>query len=228
MREAIAELRGKKLYRIFVALLVSNATSVLFLLARNLESGVRRYDFLLWNLFLAVVPLFLALWLWWRLMSSSWRTWQNIALSIGWILFLPNSYYLITDYIHLRETFEVNILYDVVMIMSFVLNGLIVGYLSLLIVHVELLKRIRRRDAHLIISLVLLACSFAIFLGRILRWNSWDLFLHPAGLLFDVSNQIIDPINPSGVVTTGSFFLMLGSFYIVVWNLTAYAMGPKR
>lgn len=223
MKKKLLQLREDHIGRIIGALVLAHLASTFLLFARSVEAGNDRYYFLLWNMFLAVMPLVLSVWLRKRLNSSSWLTWKNLLLTTLWVTFLPNSFYLVTDLIHLHQTYEINIYYDVVLFMSFIINGFITGFMSIYLVHVELARRVRRRDAHVVIASVLLIASFAIFLGRFLRWNSWDVFLHPAGVLFDVSNQFISPASPSAFVTTASFFILLASSYAVVWTLAMYA-----
>ncbi|OGL38025.1 hypothetical protein A3J32_01995 [Candidatus Saccharibacteria bacterium RIFCSPLOWO2_02_FULL_46_7] len=94
------------------------------------------------------------------------------------------------------------------------------GFASLLIFHQALLKRLKKRSAHQIIAGIILLCSFAIYLGRYLRWNTWDVLINPAGLLFDVSDRLLNPSShPQTFVTTLSFFVLLGSTYTVVWQM---------
>lgn len=144
----------------------------------------------------------------------------NLALTFLWLAFLPNSFYIVTDFIHLHATGEVGLLYDIVMLSSFIFNGFVVGFMSLYMVHRELLLRVRRRDAHAVMGSVLLVCSFAIYLGRYMRWNTWDVLVNPAGILFDVSDYLINPAaKPQVFVTTITFFALLGSMYIVSWQL---------
>lgn len=206
--------------RVFYALLVSNGVSLLLFGLRSVESLTDRYWFLLWNLALAWLPLALA-WLLVRwLKSSPWLSWQNLGLTVLWLGFLPNSFYLISDLVHLHATGEVSLLYDIVMFVSFIFNGLAAGFMSIFLVHRELVKRIVGEWAHLVVGLVLFACSFAIYLGRSLRWNTWDVLINPAGLLFDVSDRVVNPgLHPQTFVTTITFFLLLSSMYFVVWEL---------
>jgi uncharacterized membrane protein len=85
--------------------------------------------------------------------------------------------------------------------------------------HRLLLSRLSRHTSHSIIAVVLLVCSFAIYLGRDLRWNSWDALLHPAGILFDVSDPIFSPsTHHDAFTTTLMFFILLGAIYIVAWQ----------
>lgn len=205
---------------LFWALVLSNFLSIALYVVRTIDAGNNRHAYFLWNLTLAWLPVLFAWMLGRRLKSGTWLSAGNIVLTLLWLGFLPNSFYLASDLIHLGETGEVSLLYDAVMFLSFIFNGFIAGFLSLLLVHGFLLERVRRRDAHFIISLVLLLCGFAIYLGRYLRWNTWDVLLSPAGILFDVSERVINPIeHPQAFMTTFTFFALLGTMYIVVFHL---------
>lgn len=176
------------------------------------------YSYLLWNLFLAWLPLLFALWLMNVLSRKRWSSWEGLAASLLWLVFLPNSFYLISDFIHLQDASSSDVLYNAVMFTSFVFTGVTLGLASVYLVHRELGKRLRLRTATLWIALVLLACSFAIYIGRDLRWNSWDVLFSPGGLLFDVSDRLISPSQyPELLRTTLSFWVLLSSMYGVAW-----------
>lgn len=201
------------------ALLFSSLISVLLFLGRAVHYGSSDYWFLNWNLFLAWLPLLFAWQLHKCLKTQAWSTWQNLTLSFLWLGFLPNSFYICSDLVHLPIFSAGTILYDVVLLLSFSINGFFLGFLSLFIIHNQLFKRIKQRS-HFIIAAILLLCSFAIYLGRYLRWNTWDVLINPAGLLFDLSDRIINPAShPQTFVTTLSFFALLGSIYVVIWQI---------
>lgn len=211
----------------FLALGGAHIVSILLFLARTADASNPRYWFLLWNAFLAVLPLGLAWWLSDRLQKSRWKRWLNIALTLLWISFLPNSFYIISDLIHLHQTGEVSLLYDAVLFMSFILNGLIAGYISVYLVHRQLLRRMAYPFAHIIIGGVFLLCGMAIYLGRYMRWNSWDLFLHPAAVLFDISTQFISPASQGLFGTTISIFVVLTSTYVIGWQIIRLLVYKK-
>ena len=143
-----------------------------------------------------------------------------LAVTVLWVGFLPNSFYLISDYVHLGEVTRADIVFDVVMIGSFALNGLLLGYLSLFLVHGELRKRLSARTSGALVGVVLLISSFAIYVGRDLRWNTWDVILSPASLLFDISDRLINAgAHPQVLSTTVSFFILLSSIYVVILYL---------
>jgi uncharacterized membrane protein len=201
------------------ALLISNGVSLLLFCLRVFGAESYRFSFLLWNLFLAAVPLVFAAVLVKSLATSRWFSAKNIILTFLWLGFLPNSFYIVTDLIHVHLTGEINILFDVVMMMSFIFNGFVFGYLSLYAVHRQLLKRMARRRAHGVVAIIFVACSFAIYLGRFMRWNTWDILAHPWGILFDVTDRLVSPLaHPQAFTTTFTFTVLLGSIYMVVWE----------
>jgi uncharacterized membrane protein len=125
---------------------------------------------------------------------------------------------MVSDLVHLLEVDDKTVLFDAVMFTSFVVNGLILGVSSLFIVHWELAKRVPALTAYKIVGSILLLCSYGIYVGRELRWNTWDLLTHPASVLFDVSDRMINfRSHPRMFVTTLSFFLLIGSTYLMLW-----------
>lgn len=176
--------------------------------------------YLIWNLFLAWIPLALSYGLIRLLKQRLWSSWPAIGLSLAWLVFLPNSFYMVSDFIHLQDTPRTSVLFDSLMFTLFILNGLILGYTSLYLVQRELRKRLGRWQTVSFVAAVLLSCSFAIYLGRDLRWNSWDVLVNPAGILFDISERLIRPFAyPQAFGVTLMFFAFLGGLYWVIWNL---------
>lgn len=180
-----------------------------------------RYWFLLWNLFLAWLPLLFAWILYKRSLAGLHWSAINFMLFALWLLFLPNAFYLISDFIHLRVPTNANIMYDVVLLGTYALSGMILGYISLFLIHKRLYQRFNKK-AHLFIGATLLLCGFAIYLGRYLRWNSWDILVNPFGLLFDVTDRFINPTDHIITFsTTLLFFAFLSTIYLVIWRAVA-------
>lgn len=220
--------RRPDIYRVILALLFSNLVAVILIIIGAQKSGSGYYYFLIYNMALAYVPILFASWLVKRLKTTAWLSTGNIILSLLWLGFLPNSFYMITDLIHAQTSIGFDLLYNIVLILVCIFNCLVAGYISLYLVHWALLKRFYYRNVHLVIGLVLLLCSFAIYLGRYLRWNSWDVIFNPAGLLFDVSDSIASPsTHPEVLTTTLTFFLLLTSIYIVIWQLARSVKESK-
>ncbi len=211
--------------RVLFALLGSSLLSILLLVLRMVAAGNYRFNFMIWNLFLAWLPLLFAIWLWDNMLEKHWLSWQNVLLTLLWVSFLPNSFYMMSDLIHLQNSSETTLLYDAAMLMSFILNGLLLGYMSVHMVHSQFRKRFRPVTAHTLIGLVFLSSSFAIYLGRYLRWNTWDIVFHPAALIFDITDSFINPLfHLQAFLVTGVFFLLIGGFYIAGYRL----LTPRR
>ena len=214
---------------IILVLLPLTFTSIAFLLIRMWLTGSLIFWFMAWNLLLAWIPLEIIIWLKNRLKSQPWLTVPNLLISLAWLLFLPNSFYVMTDIIHLQSRGDISIMYDAVMLLSFVLCGLILGYINLYMMHKMLMERMSQKRSHMAIAGVLLLCSFAIYLGRYLRWNTWDVLVSPAGLLFDVSERFINPvIHAQTYALTTVFFVFLGTLYLFVYGLMQRLEGKSK
>lgn len=219
---------NRKYLPLIEALIISNFVSLLLFFVRVWGAESFRFWFLFWNLLLGAVPLLFAGLLLKGLRRWRWLSWQNLGLSFLWLGFLPNSFYILTDLMHIHMTGEINILFDVVLFSSCIFNSFVLGYISLYLVHHELLKRVRYQLAHAAAGIVLFACSFAIYLGRFLRWNSWDVLAHPFGLLFDVTNRVVNPVaHPQAPTTTLTFFLLLTSMYMVIFEFVHLLRGDR-
>lgn len=226
VKKLLASVRYKGVVR---ALVVSNVVSLILFAVRAASAQNTRYSFLAWNLLLGLLPLLIAVWLKHRLGKLPWLSPANLVLTILWLVFLPNSFYLITDLIHLNNTGEVSKLYDATVFFSFIFNGYISGFISIYILHSELIRRRGTAIGHTVIAGVFVLCGFAIYLGRYLRWNTWDVVADPAGILFDVSERVINPISyPQSFATTFSFFLLLASSYAVTWEVARSLQSESK
>lgn len=195
-------------------LLVFSAVSLLFLLLRIIFSDSFRYWFLSWNLILAWIPIIAAILLIRVLRSYRWASWQAILLSVIWLFFLPNSFYLITDFIHLKTTQEISLLFDVVLLGAFSFSGFFLGFVSLALIHSEFNKRFRSKLSNQLVLIIIFLASFAIYLGRYLRWNSWDIVVNPTGIIYDVVDRVASPSDyPVTFITTLMFFIIISTFY---------------
>lgn len=220
------KLTAETYFGLLRALLVSNALSLLLLAARMLSTGSTRFWYMTWNLLLAWLPVMFAYFCTKRHVAKGKLGLGVVLLAILWLGFLPNSFYLLSDLIHLRPTGQISVLYDAVMLGSFIFNGFIAGYMSVYIMHKHLLRFSQEMVAAVLICVVFLLCGFAVYLGRTLRWNSWDVLLNPAGILFDVSDGIINPFeHPQIILTTTTFFLITGSFYFVLYEAIKFIQG---
>jgi uncharacterized membrane protein len=188
------------------------------LAVRILVTGTNRYGFVVENLALAWVSLIFCWLLVKNLARESWLNWKNIILTIFFLAFLPNTWYVLTDFIHLTSTSEISLLYDIALLNFFVLSGFIIGCTCLYLFHLELLKRLSNWTSWLIILVIILLSGFAIYIGRDLRWSSWDIVNDPGGFLASVSDRVIDPFgHPRALNVTGIFFVTISTTYVATW-----------
>jgi uncharacterized membrane protein len=167
------------------------AWCVLLVAARVVYSGRWTFVFLGWNLFLAAIPLAASLCL--RRMDP--RRWpvRRALLFVGWLLFLPNAPYIVTDLVHLEPRPPVPVWFDLAMLLSAAATGLIMGYLSLLDVHRVLEARFGWVRAWAATAASLIGCGYGIYLGRFLRFNSWEVLTGPGRLLRIVAHHLLSP-----------------------------------
>ncbi len=185
---------------------------------RLLATGVSRYWFVPENLLLAWLALFFGWILVQQLGRKGWRNWRALILTGLWTLFLPNAWYVMTDFIHVFDSGEISYLYDIAMITTLTLSGFLLGFTSLFMVHRQLLKRIDILSCSIIIETVILLVSFAIYLGRDLRWNVWDIFTNPSGLILSITDRLINPFGfPRALNVTAIFFVMISGIYFSAW-----------
>jgi uncharacterized membrane protein len=178
-----------------------------------------QYSYLLWNLFLAWIPLLLAFRLVEVLKRKPWSSWEALFFSLLWIIFLPNSFYMISDFIHLQTAPYSEIVFFAITFASIIYTAVVLGFISLYLIHIELKKRLSEVDAAIVIAITVLICSVAIYIGRDLRWNSWDVLTNPGGIIFELTDQMFNPsFYAKAISIIGVFFILLGSMYILAYS----------
>ena len=177
------------------------------------------FDYLTWNLLLAWLPLIFAARLTKVLKNKLWSSWEALGLSILWLIFLPNSFYMISDFIHLQDISQYNAVYDAIMLTSFVYTAVIMGFSSLFLVHLHIKRRATTRVSSGIVAFILFISSIAVYFGRDLRWNSWDLLTNPGGLSYDFYYRIDHLTSyPEMSVTIVALFVLLCVMYNLLWR----------
>jgi len=205
--------------KLLTILCLSTGLSIFLVFFRIQYTSSLCYIFLVWNLVLAWIPLLAALIL--KEMEYS-RVANYVCplLLLTWFLFFPNAPYILTDLFHLKPKAEIPLWYDLVLILLAAWNGLILGFVSLHIVHRYLDRKLGSFYSWLIVLFALVTSSFGIYLGRFLRWNSWDIVSNPMLLLTDILERILNPFShPQTVGVTLIFSLFLITCYITLVEL---------
>lgn len=167
--------------------------SVLLVVARAVYTGEYVFFFLVWNLFLAYVPYFISGWL---QLHPGWieSRWRFAAAFVCWLLFIPNSFYILTDLFHLRNYFTMPMWYDVALILSFAWNGLLPGILSVRQMEKMTQLQLGYGSEFFFIFPIMFLNAFGVYIGRYLRFNSWDVLASPFGLISEIAEILFHPI----------------------------------
>ena len=195
--------------RPYKQLLIPIAFTLSLLTARMIITGELTYIFLAWNLFLAWIPFTLS-----QRLKNITNRWKIFFLISCWLLFLPNAPYIITDFLHLKHRPPVPYWFDILLLFSAALNGLLLGFASLLTVEKILINRYGNRISGIIVLCSFFLCAFGIYMGRYLRWNSWDILINPLDIAADIVDRLL---NPFAHIKTWSVTVLFGSFLYVMY-----------
>ncbi len=214
--------RHKAKFLLAGLLIAASAVSVALAAARMAYSNSRDYAALIWNLFLAWIPFaFAAL-----AYIVSWG--RKIlylvvpACALVWLLFFPNAPYILTDFQHLTTaTASAPVWFDVVMLIWFAWTGLLLGVVSLYLMQSIVARLFGRVTGWIFVLGVTALSSFGIYLGRFLRWNSWDLLHDPLPIARDTFTRIVHPFQN---VRTYGFMLLYTLLFLFVY-LALHAFG---
>jgi uncharacterized membrane protein len=199
------------------SLALASALCIGALLARWAYGEAGAYDFLPWNLFLAWVPLVAAVLVYDAARRGTKLT-RLLPLAAVWLLFLPNAPYLLTDFIHLGSRDDAPVWFDIVLFGSFAWTGMLLGFLSIFIMQAVVRRAYGWIWSWVLVGTSLAASSFGIYVGRSLRWNSWDFLVRPGALLEDIWARIIDPLAyPQGVGMTLALTALLWTGYLTLY-----------
>ncbi len=213
-------IRNRYKLAIFGLLLGASFVSVMLVLARMVYSHTLQYRGLIWNLFLAWIPFLLA----YGAYALSWRRlWLYVAIPIFaflWLIFFPNAPYILTDlqYLSLSSP-NAPLWYDIILLVWFSWTGMLLGLVSLYLMHDIVQRHFGRWIGWTFALTVAGSSSGGIYVGRFLRWNSWDILGNPAEVAMDLLGLVIDPS-----LRLFAFTTLFGVFFIFVY-LTLYSFG---
>jgi uncharacterized membrane protein len=189
---------------------------VALIVARELF-GSMVYRSLTWNLFLAWVPVVFALLVYDGARRGIGRL-PLVALGVLWLLFFPNAPYLVTDLKYLGWYDEAPYWYDAALLGTGAVAGLALGFTSLYLIHAVARRFWGAPAAWLGVGVVIVLGSFGIFLGRVLRWNSWDVFTDPGPLAQQLADGLANPLaHPQALAVTAVFTAFLGATYVLFY-----------
>jgi uncharacterized membrane protein len=200
-------------------LLASTLFCAAMVFVRVYFSGTLSYTFLFWNLFLGFIPFVISTFL------SRIKTPATVfyPLTFLWLLFFPNAPYVLTDLIHLRQH-VVPLWYDLLLLLSFAWTSLMFGFVSLADMQRLIQQRFNTGVGWLFAVSALALGSFGIYLGRFLRWNSWDVITEPRQLAWDILERVANPLAYTHIF---GFTILLAAFLLLAY-LTLQFFGPNE
>lgn len=172
-----------------------------------LFGGNSKYSYMVWNIILAWVPLEISTFIYTikdRSLNYKWVKILIPAMWVLWMLFYPNAPYVITDFIHISSSkfhlanpnyipygTEPRIIYNdnfkiwlgFINIGVGVWIGYMLGVVSLYINQEMIKVKFSKLTSWLFVIGVSLLSGFAIYLGRFIRWNSWDVIFNPSNII---------------------------------------------
>ncbi len=177
------------------------------------------YLFLVFNLFLAWIPYHL---------SKKVHQTNNIYIQLGLvglvILFLPNASYLLTDFVHFRKGLKINLWYDLVLFFTYALTGLTLTLYTIDEILCFVSHRFKKNWLTQATYLLFPAIGVGIYLGRVERFNSWDVFLHP----FQFSRDLMHLVTSNKLIHMIEFTLLFGLFTGIIYVLFGQIRNTKE
>ena len=173
----------------------------------------------LWNLFLAWIPFGLALLIYDRHRRGA-RLVQLATLGLLFLLFFPNAPYIVTDFRYLTDMTGKAFWFEGLLIGTAAVTGLLLGFMSLYLIQAIVRRVAGTRYAWLFAFVALALSSVGVYLGRVLRWNSWDVFVRPGALLGELAGVLVDPLaHPRPIAITILFTSFLLASYAIFYSL---------
>ena len=198
-----------------ICLLILSGFSVFLSLCRIIYTAQYMYAFLLWNLFLAFIPWIIAN----ILEYKNFHKRREIPIMILWLLMFPNAPYLFTDLIHLGKNPFAPRWFDITLLLSYGITGFAFGYFSLKKIEGKLKKYFPRIKPVFIKAFILYLSSYGIYMGRFLRWNSWNIFTSFLPLIKDVFKTIKHPVQNAAA---WGFTILFGTLLTILFFILEF------
>jgi uncharacterized membrane protein len=194
-------------------LIISSLIAITMLLLRVKLTHSIYLLFLLWNLFLAAIPYSLS-----TIIKTDFRlrrsNLKNLGIIIIWLLFIPNTFYLITDFVHLNPSNLYRYIFDFALLSSFTIAGFYFGILSINTIYKQIQFFYSNTISRIFLISISYLCAFGIYIGRVLRFNSWDIISNPFSLIKSILDSIFLLETVVFSVELGTLILIVNSIYI--------------
>lgn len=211
-------------YRLAMFGLLAGASvfSVLIWRVRAEYSNSYNYAFMIWNLFLAWIPFLIAYFTYTATLSRRWVYLIVPVSAFFWLLFFPNAPYMLTDFQHLATDWwsgNSPIWYDVLLLLWFSFTGLLLGVVSLFLMHEVIRREFGRWIGWAFVAIVGGLSGIGVYVGRFLDWNSWDVFHNFDGIATYTIERAQDPS-----LRSIGFIGLFAAFFLFLY-VTLYTFG---
>ena len=204
-------------------LIVASVISLLLVRIHIVINGSNAYSSLVWNLGLAWIPLIAAL-----IAQAASRNRVSFFLVMPvcilvWLVFFPNAPYLLTDFQHLATTNSNSPLwFDVILLVWFAWTGLLLGIASLYLMQEIVTLTFNSTVGWIFAVGATSLSSVGVYLGRFLRWNSWDLLLDAMPIARDMLGFIRHPVSNFPIYVFTILFTLLFLFIYLTIHLFSW------
>ncbi|TLX75348.1 DUF1361 domain-containing protein [Labilibacter sediminis] len=180
----------KKLFipKYLKVVLIMTVVNLLVLFIRNQIIDTPIHDTLLLNLFHGFVPLFIAYLM--HVFYEKINTFFFWLISFVWVLYYPNSPYMISGLKHIGADAADIQNYDTLIIFSLAMLSLFYGFISLKLMYNLFIKRYGKKFANTVITITLLLSCLGFYMGRVLFLFSADFFKHPVKIVVETWNHL--------------------------------------
>lgn len=209
-------------YRLMMFCLLASASifSVVIWRVRSDFTGKDRYGFLIWNLFLAWIPFIISYFTYTMTLQRKWIYVVIPVAAFFWLIFFPNAPYILTDFQHLANQWhDLPVWYDVMMLIWFAFTGLLLGMVSLFLMQEIIRREFGRWLGWTFVAGVTALSSAGVYMGRFLRWNSWNILEDPTRIALYSFQRAQDPS-----LQSIGFIGLFGGFLLFLY-ITLYTFG---
>lgn len=185
------------------------------LISRALIHGNLHLFFLVWNLILAIVPYAIsdhAL----KTKNFGEKKIQTYGYLLIWLLFLPNAFYVFTDFIHLRLSTAKTFWWDFITIASFATTAWWFGLKSLAHIKIIWITKLNKNWFEIYDYVFPFLMALGVYMGRFDRFNSWDIVSQPHEIVFTAIKHI-----------TNFQILVICLFYGFLIHISMFSLKPR-
>lgn len=202
----------------FRPLIILTILAVVFNVGKVLLSGRITELYLSWNIFLGLLPLAVS----GLLVSYAARPKAHILVlvfgGLVWLALFPNAPYLLTDFMHVRDGGTVFLWYNILMFFAAAWACLLAGFYSLEQIQTLLRKYMTQVQTWIILVGIFAISSFGIYIGRFLRWNSWDVVINPQYVIHDAWIVLTQPHRHYDELLFTSIFFVFMLVSYIAWR----------